>query len=178
MATATRMTAEELWALPEDQRGELIRGEMTPATPVGKPHWKIVGHLIGKLEPFVQERRLGDVGAEGGFILDRDPDVVLAPDVAFVRGGRLSDDQTGFMPLAPDLAVEVISPSNSASEMSRRVRLYLDAGTRQVWIVDPSERTITVDAPDRTARMFIDGEALDGGDVLPGFSLAVEEVFA
>ena len=178
MATATRMTAEELWALPEDQRGELIRGEMTPVTPVGNPHWKIVAKVIYALERFVREQGLGDVGAEGGFILARDPDVVLAPDVAFVRAGRLADDQTGFMPLAPDLAVEVISPSNSAPEMSRRVRLYLDAGVRLVWIVDPYERTITVYAPDRTARMFIDGETLDGGDVLPGFRLAVDDIFA
>ena len=121
MAITTRMTAEDLWALPEDQRGELIRGEMTPVTPVGNPHWKIVAKVIYALEHFVREHRLGDVGAAGGFLLERDPDVVLAPDAAFVRAGRLSDDQTGFMPLAPDLAVEVISPSNSAPEMSRRV---------------------------------------------------------
>ncbi|HET7095367.1 MAG TPA: Uma2 family endonuclease, partial [Thermomicrobiales bacterium] len=96
---STRMTAEDLWALPEDQRGELIRGEMTPVTPVGNPHWKIVGRLLGRLDPFVEERGLGDVGAEGGFILRRDPDVVLAPDVAFVRAGRVADDLPGFMPL-------------------------------------------------------------------------------
>ncbi len=178
MAIATRMTAEELWALPEDQRGELIRGEMTPVTPVGKPHWRLVGKVIYALEHFAREHGLGDVGAEGGFILARDPDVVLAPDVSFVRAGRLSDDQAGFMPLAPDLAVEVISPSNSAPEMSRRVRLYLDAGVRLVWVVDPSQRTITAYAPDRTARMFVDGETLDGGDVLPGFRLPVGELFA
>jgi Uma2 family endonuclease len=179
MAIATRMTAEELWALPEDQRGELIRGEMTPPEPPrGNPHWKLVGHLIGHLGSFVKERKLGDIGPDGGFILARDPDVVLVPDVSFVRAGRLSDDQAGFMPLAPDLAVEVISPSNSAPEMSRRVRLYLDAGVRLVWVVDPSQRTITAYAPDRTARMFVDGETLDGGDVLPGFRLPVGELFA
>ncbi|HEU5430863.1 MAG TPA: Uma2 family endonuclease [Thermomicrobiales bacterium] len=178
MAITTRkMTAEELWALPEDQRGELIRGEMTPVTPVARPHWRIVGRLLGRLDPFVEARGLGDVGAEGGFLLARDPDVVLAPDVSFVRAGREADDQPGFMPLAPDLAIEVISPSNSVTELSRRVRLYLDAGVRQVWIVDPYERTIALYAPDRTARLYVDGETLDGGDVLPGFALAVGDLF-
>ncbi|HEU0115708.1 MAG TPA: Uma2 family endonuclease, partial [Thermomicrobiales bacterium] len=128
MTITTRMTAEDLWALPEDQRGELIRGEMTPVAPVGNPHWKIVGRLIAALGAFVENHRLGDIGPEGGFILARDPDVVVAPDVAFVRAGRVADDQPGFMPLAPDLAIDVISPSNSAPELSRRVRLYLDAG--------------------------------------------------
>jgi Uma2 family endonuclease len=171
------MTAEELWALPEDQRGELIRGEMTPVTPVGNPHWKIVGRLISMLGPYVDEHGLGDVGPEGGFILARDPDVVVAPDVAFVRTGRLADDVPGFLPLAPDLAVEVISPSNSARDLSARIRLYLDAGVRQAWIVDPYERTVTVYAPDRTARLFVEGETLDGGNVLPGFQLALDDLF-
>jgi Uma2 family endonuclease len=178
MAIATRLTAEDLGALPEEQRGELIRGEMTPPTPPrGNPQWTIVGRLIGELGRVAKERHLGDVGPSGGFILGRDPDTVLAPDVAFVRAGRLPADQTGFMPLAPDLAVDVISPANSAPDMSRRVRLSLDAGVRLVWIVDPYERTVTAYAPDRTARIFVDEETLDGGDVLPGFELPVGQVF-
>lgn len=179
-ATPRPMTAADLAAVPEAERGELIRGEMQPVSPTNPEHFLLTGRLIGPLHSFVSERHLGVVGAEGGFTLEVEPDTVLAPDVAFVRreafppkGRRL-----GYPRVVPDLVIEILSPSNGATEMNEQVRIYLAAGVRLVWIVDPVAGVVTVYEPDGAARLPRLGEEIDGGNALPGFSLALDELFA
>lgn len=180
-ATTTRpMTAIDLEAVPDAARGELIRGEMRPVSPTNPEHFLLTGRLIGPLHTFVGERDLGVVGAEGGFTLEVGPDTVLAPDVAFVRREAFppKGQRVGFPRIVPDLVVEILSPSNSATEVNEKVRIYLAAGVRLVWIVDPVAEVVTVYEPDGAARLLRPGEVLDGGGVLPGFSVALDALFA
>ncbi len=178
--TARLMTADEVWALPEDERGELIRGEFRPMPPIDGDHADSTSALIAWLYPWVRANAPGLIGPEIGFRLPGMENVLLAPDVAYVREDRVPPrgQRTGFLSLAPDLAVEVLSPSNTASEMNDKVLLYLEAGTRLVWVVDPRRRSVAVHTPDRLARTLLVGDTLDGGDVLPGLALLVAELFA
>lgn len=181
MATTKLMTAEDLWQLDDEPgRFDLIRGELIRMSPAGFRHGKLSALMTRRIADFVYTHRLGDVvGAETGFVLARDPDVVLAPDAAFVRSERLpsEDEQEGFLELAPDLVVEVVSPSDRSRDVHAKVRAYLDAGVMLVWVVDPGSQDVTVYTPDRTARVFVTGDELDGGDVLPGFRLPVADIF-
>jgi Uma2 family endonuclease len=128
---------------------------------------------------FVEMHDLGEAhGADAGYILRRNPDTVRAPDASFVRKERLVDlDDEGYLPLAPDLAVEVVSPSNTVNEMSKKVHEYLEAGTSIVWVVEPLRRQVTVYTPGPVVLIYRDGDTLDGGDVLPGFTLSVTYIF-
>lgn len=115
-----------------------------------------------------------------GFILAVDPPTVRGPDVAFISSDRLPDGPLpdGFWPLAPDLAVEVVSPSNSAAHMQEKVLQYLDTGSREVWVIQPATRTVEVWRPDTSMRIVREDGTLDGGDVIPGFRLAIADLFA
>ncbi len=178
--TTRRMTAVELEAVPEAERGELIRGEMQPVSPTSLAHFLLTGRLIRSLGHYAAEHGLGEVGTEGGFKLEVDDDTVLAPDVAFLRFDQVppKGKREGFHRIVPALVAEVLSPSNSATEMNEKVRIYLAAGVRLVWIVDPVAEVVTVYEPDGAARLLRPGEVLDGGEVLPGFSLALDALFA
>jgi Uma2 family endonuclease len=183
MATTTAsMTADDLWLLPDQGgRRELIRGEVVEMCPTSFEHLYLAGMLTRLLGNHAAEHGLGVVGGEGGFRLERDPDTVLAPDVAFVRDDRLPPrDQWrhGFPDLAPDLVVEVLSPSESAAAINDKLFTYLDAGVRRVWIVDPGRRAVSVATPDGLVRILRMGDTLDGGDVLPGFILEIADLFA
>lgn len=158
---------------------ELVRGEVRPVMPVNYDHRRVVGRLVVRVGSFVEEHDLGDVGPEGGFVLERDPVTLLAPDISFVRKERVPnpDERDGFPQLAPDLVIEVLSPTNSAVEMEERVALYLEAGVRAVWIFNPKRRGVTVHTPDGVARTLRADETLDGGDILPGFRMVVGEAF-
>ena len=112
-----------------------------------------------------------------GFLLSRDPDAVRAPDLAFIRADR-SDLSDGYYPGAPDLAVEVLEPVDRPDYVREKVAEWLEAGTRAVWVVDPHARRVTIHEPRGEPRVFGDSDTLPGGDVLPGFALAVAEVFA
>jgi Uma2 family endonuclease len=181
MATTKLMTAEQLAELPDDgHKYELMRGELITMAPAGRRSGRL-GLSIGRLmAEHVEAHNLGEVyGADTGFILARDPDLVLAPDAAFVLAERLAGvPEDGYLPLAPDLAVEVISPSERAGHISAKVIDYLDAGVRLVWLIDPRRQTVTVYTPDRTAHILRSPDVLDGGDVLPGFRLSLAELFA
>ena len=180
MVTTTLMTAEELEAVPDERRGELIRGVMQPMPPVDFDHLADTGRLILRVGAFVESHGLGVVGPEGGFRLGQNPDTVLAPDLAFIRAENVPPRgrRGGFQAIVPDLVAEVLSPSNTASEINEKVRIYLGAGVRLVWILDPRTQTVTVYDPTGAARMLGLGETLVGGDVLPGFTLPLAELFA
>ncbi|HEX2280288.1 MAG TPA: Uma2 family endonuclease [Thermomicrobiales bacterium] len=176
----TLMTAEDLLALPDDDKQyELVEGVLIEMSPSSRHHSRDGLRIATRLNGFVEDHDLGEVhGADGGFILRRNPDTVRSPDAAFVRKERLVElDDEGYLPLAPDLAVEVVSPSNTVNEMSRKVQEYLSAGTSTVWVVEPLRRQVAVHTQEPVVRIFRDGDTLDGGDVLPGFTLSVTYIF-
>jgi Uma2 family endonuclease len=183
MSITTRpMTAEELWRMPpSDQRRELVKGELRTMAPAGFDHGAIIMKLARLLANHVEANRLGVVvGAETGFKLKTDPDTVRGVDIGFVvasrieRGGR----PAGFWSGAPDLAVEVLSPSDTIEEAEEKVNDYLEAGCRMVWVVSPRLRTVATYRPNQSPAIVGEKQDLDGQDVVPGFSCKVAEIFA
>jgi Uma2 family endonuclease len=145
-ATQTITTAEQLLHNPGLGRCELVRGESIMMSPGGFEHGRIIMNVAVPLGVFLKQNPLGVLlGAETGFWIAQDPDTVRAPDVAFVRADRVGASPVkGFFPGAPDLAVEVLSPDDRASEVLDKVRDWLQAGCHSVWIVDPRTRTIAI----------------------------------
>ena len=180
MATIQTMTIEEFATISEPGRFDLINGEVLQMPPAGGEHGEVAGEIGRLIGNFVAERQLGRCyAAETGFILDAESQTVLAPDVAFVQKSKIPprSERRGFVPVVPDLVVEVVSPSNRVGDVNDKIAAYLDAGVQLVWLVEPVRRRVTAYTPDRTARLLIDGDTLDGGDVLPGFSLPLAEIF-
>ena len=184
MATPTKRritTAEELFSMPDDgYRYELVRGELRKMAPAGSEHGDISADIHISLGAYVRANRLGRTRiAEPGFILEREPDSVRAPDVAFVQRERIEaiGKTTRFWPEAPDLAIEVISPNDRYSEINEKVADYLAAGTRMVVVVNPRNRTVNVHTPDNTTTLAM-GDTLDGGDVVPGWQMPLADMFA
>ena len=183
MSTATQLlTVEDLLRMPDDgYRYELVKGELLRMPPAGNIHGKRTMRLGWRLAQQVEANDLGIVfAAETGFRLASDPDTVRAPDVAFVIKTRVEEvgEFEGFWPGAPDLAVEVISPGDSYTEVEEKVEEYLQAGARAVWVVDPRRRTITVYRSLADITILTENDTLEGGDLIPGFSCGVAEVFA
>jgi Uma2 family endonuclease len=181
MTTTRLYTAEDLEALGSDAPYVLIDGRLVyEEMGSGRRASRLALRLGARLAAVVDAGKLGEVyGADGTFVLRRGPDTVLVPDGAFVRADRLPPgDDRGFLRVAPDIAIEVLSPSNRPAEIARKVGLYLAAGSSFVWIVDADARTVTVYAPDRGPRTLTENDTLDGGDVLPGFALPLAELFA
>ena len=175
------LTAEDLLRLySEGVRGELIRGVLCETMPTGELHGKIVTRLVGALFSFVEPRGVGTLFAsDSGVWLERDPDTVREPDVAFTSVERLPLDawNTGYSELPPDLVVEIASPSDSRREVHDKARMWLSHGVRLVWVVHPETRTVDVYRPDGGAATIAEQDTLDGLDVLPGFTCAVRAIF-
>lgn len=180
MATVQTMTIEEFADISEPGRFDLIKGELLRMPPAGGEHGEVAGELARVIGNFVVENDLGRFyAAETGFILDAESSTVLAPDVAFVQASRVPprERRRGFVPVVPDLVVEVVSPSDRVTEVNDKVNTYLDSGVRMVWAVEPIRQRITVYTPDRRARLLNSDDVLEGGDVLPGFSLPLADIF-
>ncbi len=178
--TSTLMTAEQLMALPEDAvRYELLQGELIVAPPPGPGHGYHQFNIGRDLGNYVRSRGLGVVLGEVGFLLARDPDTVLAPDVAFIATANLIEDwQTlPYWPGPPDLAVEVISPSDTIVGVTKKAQRFLSAGAKAVWVVNPRRKTVTVYAHDAPPKIWGIDDDIDGGELLPGFRMAVRDVF-
>lgn len=178
--TMQHMTIEEFAAIDEPGRFDLIRGEVFSMPPAGGEHGAINSKLNRRIGIFVEEHGLGETYTpDTGFILSRSPDTILSPDFSFVRQENVlpREDQRGFLEIAPDLVIEVLSPSDTLSDATTKVMEYLDAGVRLVWLADPADHTVTVYTPDRRARVYREDDHIDGGDVLPGFSIAVADIF-
>jgi Uma2 family endonuclease len=140
-------------------------------------HEQYIGWLIMN---HVMQHSLGRVYSPStGFLLARSPDTVLSPDVSFIHHDRLPtvEQEAHFLEVAPDLAVEVLSQSNRRGEIRRKVRIYLEAGIRCVWVADPGRQSVSVWIPDQPERVLSADDVLDGGDVLPGFHLRVADLF-
>ncbi len=174
------LTAEDLPYLADDEgRSELVAGELIREPPPGAGHGGVTATLIERLLAFVRREKSGRVLAETGFVLARNPDTVRAPDAAFVSAERAkrSVRRGPYAEGAPDLAVEVLSPSNTEDDMAEKVREYLAAGGRAVWVIDPREQQVTVHRPGRPPHHLTRGDTLDGAPVLDGFRLPVAEIF-
>jgi Uma2 family endonuclease len=144
-------------------------------------HGRVTMNVAWRLARYVVENQLGAVyAAETGFRLSSDPDTVRAPDVAFVSQARIEEvgEVEGFWPEAPDLAVEVISPGDSYSEVEEKVFAWLDAGTKMVVVINPQQRSATVYKSPSDITALTEADVLIGGDIVPGFRLAIREIFA
>lgn len=182
MATATQpMTADDLLRMPANgMRTELIRGELVTMPPAGFEHGSVTVNLTWPMANHVNANDLGKVvAAETGFIVERGPDTVRAPDIGFVSKAKLQ--RVGipkkFFPEAPDAAVEVLSPSDTVDEVDEKVQQWLAAGTLLVWVVNPRQKTVTVYRPNVKPIILTVDDILDGGDVIPGFRLPVRDIF-
>ena len=178
---ATRITIDEFEATCGDERIELIDGVVVPMTPASYEPTKITMKIAIRLGMHVLPRQLGDIlSPEAGFVLFPDRDTVVAPDVAFVRAGREPQGEARwhFARLAPDLVVEVLSPSGRDRDMQAKVALYQEAGVPLIWVADPRAETVTVLALGQAPRVLAAADTLDGGEVLPEFHITVADLFA
>jgi Uma2 family endonuclease len=179
MVATRRVTIDEFSVMPLQGSWELVDGEPIELTPAAGKSSRIGGRLYARLADHVEPSELGwAFPAETGFVLFADRTTVRSPDAAVVLRDRLPEPPDSFVPLAPDLAVEVLSPSDRMADALAKIAMYLDAGVRLVWLIDPASRTVTIFRPDATPTKLVFGEVLDGGNVLPDFSVSVAEIFA
>jgi Uma2 family endonuclease len=173
-----KMTADEFEASPFAETHELIRGELYPIMPAGTLHGIITNRLSRHLGNFVEDNNLGEVtAAETGFKLLNHSTV--GADVAFISKESFAKFGVpdSFFPTAPDLAVEVVSPSNTSEEISTKVEDYLNSGSRLVWIVYPKRKLVVVYRTNNTNSFLHENDELSGEDVLPNFRLPLAKVF-
>jgi Uma2 family endonuclease len=173
------MTAEELLALPDSPyRHELIKGELLTMPLPGGKHGVVTMKLAAPLHVYVDANNLGVVlAAETGFLLERNPDTVLGPDIAFIRRERFSSVPDKHFELAPDLVVEVSSPSQSRPKTERKASRWLEYGVLEVWLIDSNRRTVDVRRAAGNNQLLREGEDLTGGDIVPGFKIPLSEIF-
>lgn len=180
-AGTTILSADEFLVYPAaNERTELVRGRIRVMTPAGLPHGLVSGNVFRLLSTYVRQHQLGVCFADStGYTLPNLPATVRAPDASFVRADRLPPEgiSGGFAQLAPDLAIEVLSPSESASDLSEKLADYRVAGTTLVWVIDPVKRTVAIIAADAPVVWLGVDHTLTGGDVVPGFSCGVGELF-
>lgn len=182
MSVKQKVTAEDLWEMPEKPgvQYELVQGELVELPGAGALHGLIVELVLRLIGAHARERDLGPVfGDNVGYIIIRNPDTIRIPDVSFVSWERVPEEGVpeGYWPFAPDLAVEVVSPNDRADDIHDKVREYLAAGTRAVWVMWPKRRSVTAYSPNGVARELGPGEDLDGGEALPGFRVRVGGLF-
>ena len=171
--SSSLLTAEDLLDVNvPGKRVELVRGVLVVREPSGLRHGRVTTAVARRLADHVEANRLGQIySGDTGFTLSRGPDTVRAPDIAFIRQERIPDPEPlGFPDLAPDLAIEVLSPTNRPGEILAKVADWLSAATRLVWVIDPERRLVRVYRHDGTEALVSATEALSGEDVLPGFT--------
>jgi Uma2 family endonuclease len=177
--TTKPWTADELCRLPQGWRYEIDEGELVIMTPAGRRHARLTNRIAYRITAFVDQHRLGEVYAgEVGVYLRREPrEILRGIDVAFYSNERLQQMGTDedFPDVPPDLAVEI--HLSDEVDMQKKVRQYLDAGVRSVWVVDPETQTLTQYRPGQDLRTFSDPSDTVEEPVLPGFSCQLRELF-
>ena len=183
MVTATRlMTADELLLMQDGDacRYELLEGELITMAAAGYEHGAIGSLMDRRLGDFVEANDLGVVtNSDTGFLISTNPDTVRMPDVAFVRKERIPADglPKGFFPGPPDIAIEVISPSDTYTEVERKAAQLLDAGTLLVVLIDPRTRTVVKHPAQGPITRLAEADTLTLDEALPGFSLPISDIF-
>jgi Uma2 family endonuclease len=173
-------TAEDLLCLSaQEERFELIRGELREMAPPGGEHGLRTHKLARYAGNFIEEQELGvDFAAETGFLIAQNPDTVKAPDWAFLAKERLSGPiPRKYVPLVPDIVLETRSPNDTAQEVAQKVAEWLEAGVKIVWELDPMAQVLTVHRADREPLALQRSDTLYGEEVLPGFELWLEKIF-
>lgn len=176
---ALLMTADELLRNDVPHKStELVRGVLVVREPPGGWHGHLSAQLTFLLGQHVYPRRSGMLfGQDTGFLIERDPDTVRAPDLAFVAAPRASEIRRhGYVPFAPDLAVEILSPGDRPGDVLEKVGQWLTAGTRLVWVIDPDRGNARVHRADGSIDIVPGSGALEGEDLMPGFSCRLAEL--
>jgi Uma2 family endonuclease len=177
------MTAAELERMPrppDGTRHELVYGELRTMAPVGWEHGRLTRRFDRSLGDYVEAHDLGEVcPGDVGFRLTTAPDTVRAPDVVFISRERLetAGRVRGFWPGAPDLVIEVISPNDLYTEVDEKVAMWLAFGVRLVLVANPRRRAVAVHRPGQPVRVLTGDDVLDGEDVVPGWTLALSDLF-
>ena len=175
------VTARELLNLKEDgNRYELIAGELKKMSPAGSEHGRIAGHIFAKLYNHVQPKNLGQTfAAETGFRIATNPDTVRAPDAAFVSHEQLAsvEGTTGYLPLAPDLVVEVVSPTDTFSDVESKAPDWLEAGCKIVIVAEPRTTTLHIYREANKIDVLQVDDVFDAGEVAGGWTLSVRDAF-
>ena len=174
------LTGDELLCRPELNPCELVAGRVVPMTPTNPTHGRIEVNVAAALKHFVRTQNLGVVMAgEVGIFTARNPDTVRAADVLFLSHDRNArrERQEGFLDVAPELTVEVLSPTDRPDQVQRKLGEYFTAGVLQVWVIDPATRTVQVHHDRGETESLAPGAVLTGGDVLPGFEMPVDDIF-
>ena len=181
MSTATPISAQQLLKMPQDgKRHELVAGELRMMLPSGWKHGEVVSELHILLGRYIKDNALGRLfSAETGFLIASDPDTVRAPDIAFIAKENLPtiDPSDAFWPGAPDLAVEVLSPSDRTGEVDEKIQDWLNAGVRLVWIVDPKLCIVTAYRSATDVATHTADDELKGGQIVAGFRCMIADIF-
>lgn len=176
----TLMTADDSFCLysHKDEHYELVKGKVVEMTPPGGVRGGIAVNIAIPLGTFVRSHDLGRVVVESGFHLERQPDTVRGPDVSFIRKERIPERglPRAFFAGAPDLAVEIVSPSDSAAGLEAKVRDYLRAGSLRVWAVYPDSKGVAVHRPGGSVLWHGEGKTIEDEELFPGFSLGLDEI--
>ncbi|MBI4790891.1 MAG: Uma2 family endonuclease [Chloroflexi bacterium] len=174
------ITAEELYAMGDIGPCELVQGEIVNMTPTGDKHGNIESNFDVALKQFVRQHKLGHVRVgEVGIVTGRNPDNVRGADVAFISNERYAQRQSsGYLDVAPDLVVEVLSPNDRWTEVMEKLGEYFSIGVRLVWVVEPKTESVFAYRSLTDVRHFAKCDSLPGDDVLPGFVIKVEDVLA
>jgi Uma2 family endonuclease len=176
------ITAEQYRTMPPPEDGskiELVRGELEPMCRPGFRHGLRQVRVASILDHYGRTHRHGRAVVETGVVTDRDPDTVRGPDVSYWSAERLPLDQEpeGYPDIAPDLAVEVLSPSNRMVRVREKMRELFERSVRMIWVVDPEDRTVTVYRSLNEGRVLHESATLQGEDMLPGFACPVADFF-
>ena len=180
MAVTRTYTAAEVFELQDDARHELIDGELITLPGSGGRASAIGAKIVRLIGNYLDDQPFGFVlGADGSFVVTQNPEIMLSPDAAYIRSDRLPGGQLPetFIQTFPDLAVEVLSPSDRRSDAERKVQRYLAAGTPLVWLVDPKSETVTVHRRQGASERIGTGGIVSGEDMLPGLSISVDAIF-
>ncbi len=176
----THISAEKFAEMPnpiDGSRQELVRGEIEDMPPVKGRHGIVQLEIGSILRAYVKPRQLGWLAVESGTILERNPDTVRGPDVAFYSMARQPEMPEGYFEIPPDLAVEVLSPDDRRKNVREKIAQYVASGVKLVWLVDPEAQTVMVYSGTTRGIEYGDTDSLDGGDVIPGFTCTVAELF-